>query len=166
MAPWFSGRIPTPAAWSGEEPQLDYDALRRVHADEQVFWFLAARGSYVRHKSELPMMITWRPQHALPVDLFVTFAQWWPRPGNPLPLALTEPTNSEAKKPDANPQSRLRLAVGSRQMGMPMLKVARSPFPLLAGSTFNSSCEPPRKSSAALPPIRWLQNTRTTASTD
>ncbi|XYI02547.1 DUF3427 domain-containing protein [Sorangium sp. So ce1128] len=45
----------------------------RLRSDERAFWFLGP-ASYVRHESELPMAITWRLHHALPGDLFASFA--------------------------------------------------------------------------------------------
>ncbi|WP_437650357.1 DUF3427 domain-containing protein [Sorangium sp. So ce362] len=45
----------------------------RLRSDERAFWFLGP-ASYVRHASELPMAITWRLHHALPGDLFASFA--------------------------------------------------------------------------------------------
>ncbi|APR75572.1 DNA/RNA helicase of DEAD/DEAH box family protein [Minicystis rosea] len=45
----------------------------RLRSDERAFWFLGP-ASYIRHASELPMAITWRLHHALPGDLFASFA--------------------------------------------------------------------------------------------
>jgi hypothetical protein len=45
----------------------------RLRASDRAFWFLGP-GTYVRHESELPMAVTWRLQHALPGDLFASFA--------------------------------------------------------------------------------------------
>ncbi len=45
----------------------------RLRSDDRAFWFLGP-ASYVRHESELPMAITWRMRHALPGDLFASFA--------------------------------------------------------------------------------------------
>ncbi|KYF90185.1 hypothetical protein BE17_35270 [Sorangium cellulosum] len=45
----------------------------RLRSDDRAFWFLGP-ASYVRHESELPMAITWRLHHALPGDLFASFA--------------------------------------------------------------------------------------------
>lgn len=45
----------------------------RLLRDDRAFWFLGP-ASYVRHESELPMAITWRLHHALPGDLFASFA--------------------------------------------------------------------------------------------
>jgi hypothetical protein len=45
----------------------------RGRSDDRAFYFLGP-AVYVRHESELPMAITWRLQHALPGDLFATFA--------------------------------------------------------------------------------------------
>jgi superfamily II DNA or RNA helicase/HKD family nuclease len=45
----------------------------RLRGDDRAFWFLGP-ATYVGHESELPMAITWRLQHALPGDLFASFA--------------------------------------------------------------------------------------------
>lgn len=45
----------------------------RLRDDDRAFWFLGP-ASYVDHKSELPMAITWRLKHSLPGDLFAQFA--------------------------------------------------------------------------------------------
>ncbi len=45
----------------------------RLRSDDRAFWFLGP-ATYVRHESEQPMAITWRLKHALPGDLFATFA--------------------------------------------------------------------------------------------
>ena len=45
----------------------------RLRSDDRAFWFLGP-ASYVRHESELPMAITWRLHHALPGDIFASFA--------------------------------------------------------------------------------------------
>ncbi|MGK3971479.1 DUF3427 domain-containing protein [Sorangium sp. So ce118] len=45
----------------------------RLRSDDRAFWFLGP-ASYVRHEGELPMAITWRLHHALPGDLFASFA--------------------------------------------------------------------------------------------
>ena len=45
----------------------------RLRSDDRAFWFLGP-ATYVRHEGELPMAITWRLAHALPGDLFATFA--------------------------------------------------------------------------------------------
>lgn len=45
----------------------------RLRADDRAFWFLGP-GTYVGHKSERPMQVTWRLQHDLPGDLFAAFA--------------------------------------------------------------------------------------------
>lgn len=45
----------------------------RLRSDDRAFWFLGP-ASYVKHTSELPMAITWRLHHALPGDLFASFA--------------------------------------------------------------------------------------------
>lgn len=45
----------------------------RLRSDDRAFWFLGP-ASYVKHTSELPMAITWRLRHALPGDLFASFA--------------------------------------------------------------------------------------------
>jgi superfamily II DNA or RNA helicase/HKD family nuclease len=45
----------------------------RLRSEDRAFWFLGP-ASYVRHEAELPMAITWRLHHALPGDLFASFA--------------------------------------------------------------------------------------------
>lgn len=45
----------------------------RERADERAFWFLGP-ATYVRHEGERPMAITWRLRHALPGDLYASFA--------------------------------------------------------------------------------------------
>ncbi|MCP3920217.1 MAG: DUF3427 domain-containing protein [bacterium] len=45
----------------------------RLRADERAFWFLGP-ATYVSHRSEKPMSITWRLAVALPGDLFASFA--------------------------------------------------------------------------------------------
>jgi hypothetical protein len=45
----------------------------RLRADERAFWFLGP-ATYVSHRSERPMEITWRLKHPLPGDLFASFA--------------------------------------------------------------------------------------------
>jgi hypothetical protein len=45
----------------------------RLRTDDRAFWFLGP-AHYVQHESELPMAITWRLDHRLPGDLFVSFA--------------------------------------------------------------------------------------------
>ncbi len=45
----------------------------RLRADERAFWFLGP-ATYVRHESELPMKVVWRLHHALPGDLYASFA--------------------------------------------------------------------------------------------
>ena len=45
----------------------------RENTDERAFWFLGP-ASYVSHKSERPMGITWRLEEPLPGDLFSLFA--------------------------------------------------------------------------------------------
>jgi len=45
----------------------------RERQDQREFWFLGP-ATYVSHRGELPMAITWRLTHPLPGDLFVTFA--------------------------------------------------------------------------------------------
>ena len=45
----------------------------RLRSDDRAFYFLGP-ASYVRHESELPMAVTWRLAHALPGDLFASFA--------------------------------------------------------------------------------------------
>lgn len=45
----------------------------RLRADERAFWFLGP-ATYVSHRSECPMAVTWRLEHSLPGDLFSVFA--------------------------------------------------------------------------------------------
>lgn len=45
----------------------------RLRSNDRAFWFLGP-ATYVKHESELPMAVTWRLEHALPGDLFATFA--------------------------------------------------------------------------------------------
>lgn len=45
----------------------------RLRDTDRAFWFLGP-ASYVEHRGEKPMAITWRLQHALPGDLFAQFA--------------------------------------------------------------------------------------------
>jgi superfamily II DNA or RNA helicase/HKD family nuclease len=45
----------------------------RERADQRAFWFLGP-ATYVRHEGERPMAITWRLEHALPGDLYASFA--------------------------------------------------------------------------------------------
>ena len=45
----------------------------RLRADDRAFWFLGP-ATYVSHESELPMAVTWRLHHALPGDLYASFA--------------------------------------------------------------------------------------------
>jgi hypothetical protein len=45
----------------------------RLRSDDRAFYFLGP-ATYVKHESELPMAITWRLEHALPGDLFASFA--------------------------------------------------------------------------------------------
>lgn len=45
----------------------------RENVDERAFWFLGP-AQYASHEGELPMAITWHLEHALPGDLFQTFA--------------------------------------------------------------------------------------------
>ena len=45
----------------------------RQNRSERAFWFLGP-AKYVSHESERPVAITWRLQHALPGDLYVSFA--------------------------------------------------------------------------------------------
>jgi superfamily II DNA or RNA helicase len=45
----------------------------RERADHRAFWFLGP-ATYVRHEGERPMAITWRLHHALPGDLYASFA--------------------------------------------------------------------------------------------
>lgn len=44
----------------------------RLSADDRAFWFLGP-ATYVSHKSELPMQVTWRLRHQLPGDLYAQF---------------------------------------------------------------------------------------------
>jgi len=45
----------------------------RLRSDDRAFWFLGP-AQYVRHVGELPMAVTWKLAHALPGDLFTSFA--------------------------------------------------------------------------------------------
>jgi hypothetical protein len=45
----------------------------RERTDERAFHFLGP-ATYVKHEGELPMAVTWRLHHALPGDLFASFA--------------------------------------------------------------------------------------------
>lgn len=45
----------------------------RHRATDRAFYFLGP-AEYVSHEGELPMAVTWRLVHALPGDLFVSFA--------------------------------------------------------------------------------------------
>jgi hypothetical protein len=45
----------------------------RISAQDRAFWFLGP-ATYVSHRGERPMAITWRLEHALPGDLFARFA--------------------------------------------------------------------------------------------
>jgi superfamily II DNA or RNA helicase/HKD family nuclease len=45
----------------------------RERAEDRAFWFLGP-ATYVRHEGERPMAITWRLRHALPGDLYASFA--------------------------------------------------------------------------------------------
>ena len=45
----------------------------RLRSDDRAFYFLGP-ASYEGHESELPMAVTWRLGHALPGDLFASFA--------------------------------------------------------------------------------------------
>jgi hypothetical protein len=45
----------------------------RVSTEDRAFWFLGPV-TYVSHKGERPMAITWRLEHRLPGDLFARFA--------------------------------------------------------------------------------------------
>ena len=45
----------------------------RLRNDDRAFYFLGP-ARYVKHEGELPMAITWRLNHALPGDLFASFA--------------------------------------------------------------------------------------------
>jgi hypothetical protein len=57
-----------------DEPACALDVEGLGHrADEGAFHFLGS-AEYVKHEGELPMAVTWRLQHPLPGDLFVSFA--------------------------------------------------------------------------------------------
>jgi len=45
----------------------------RLRADDRAFWFLGP-ATYVCHRAEMPMQVTWRLEHPLPGDLFTAFA--------------------------------------------------------------------------------------------
>jgi len=45
----------------------------RLRSDDRAFYFLGP-ANYVSHEGELPMAVTWRLAHALPGDLFASFA--------------------------------------------------------------------------------------------
>lgn len=45
----------------------------RLRTSDRAFWFLGP-ATYQGHESEQPMAVTWRLDHALPADLFATFA--------------------------------------------------------------------------------------------
>jgi hypothetical protein len=45
----------------------------RERADQRAFWFLGP-ATYVRSEGERPIAITWRLRHALPGDLYASFA--------------------------------------------------------------------------------------------
>ena len=45
----------------------------RLRQSDRAFWFLGP-ATYVRHSGERPMAVVWRLEHALPGDLFATFA--------------------------------------------------------------------------------------------
>ena len=45
----------------------------RNHSDERAFWFLGP-ATYVKHKSEKPMEVTWKLEYPLPGDLYEEFA--------------------------------------------------------------------------------------------
>ena len=45
----------------------------RLRNDDRAFWFLGP-ASYVEHRGEKPMAVTWRLEHSLPGDLFASFA--------------------------------------------------------------------------------------------
>ena len=51
----------------------DVMLFARLRSDERAFWFLGP-ATYVSHRSERPMEITWRLKHRLPGDLFASFA--------------------------------------------------------------------------------------------
>jgi hypothetical protein len=45
----------------------------RISATDRAFWFLGP-ATYVEHRGEKPIAITWRLEHPLPGDLFAQFA--------------------------------------------------------------------------------------------
>lgn len=45
----------------------------RQRSDDRAFYFLGP-ATYMKHEGELPMAVTWRLEHALPGDLFASFA--------------------------------------------------------------------------------------------
>jgi hypothetical protein len=45
----------------------------RLRNDDRAFWFLGP-ATYVDHRGEKPMAVTWHLEHALPGDLFASFA--------------------------------------------------------------------------------------------
>jgi len=45
----------------------------RLRADDRAFWFLGP-ARYIRYEGEKPMAITWELAHALPGDLYASFA--------------------------------------------------------------------------------------------
>ena len=45
----------------------------RQRSDDRAFYFLGP-ATYVKHEGELPMAVTWKLEHALPGDLFASFA--------------------------------------------------------------------------------------------
>ncbi len=45
----------------------------RERADDRAFWFLGP-AQFVKFEGEKPMATTWRLDHALPGDLFASFA--------------------------------------------------------------------------------------------
>ncbi|MCX4244241.1 DEAD/DEAH box helicase [Paraliomyxa miuraensis] len=51
----------------------DIMLFARLRTDQRAFHFLGP-ATYVRHEAEQPMAITWRLRHALPGDLFASFA--------------------------------------------------------------------------------------------
>jgi hypothetical protein len=44
----------------------------RLNAEDRAFHFLGP-ASYQSHQSEMPMQITWKMQHPLPADLFLSY---------------------------------------------------------------------------------------------
>ena len=51
----------------------DVMLFARIRQDDRAFWFLGP-ATYVEHRGEKPLAITWRLEHQLPGDLFAQFA--------------------------------------------------------------------------------------------